>query len=139
MSTSNSLQQGFNSIITKAGTQVRLKYYSQGYDDVYDDSVTLVQSGADLWTSGIVLAISSGKGQDNLLLEQGKLTNSDKKLFLNGSLLLTGNKMQVKFMIGSPGYEYSILPDGTSTHEVEGQTIYTKVYLRRLTGSLIGE
>lgn len=75
-------------------------------------------------------------------MEQGKLMNSDKKLYVNGSLFLTGSSLQVKIQIGSTpaGCEnYTIIPDGAVTYEVGGQTIYKKAFLRRLTGSIIGE
>jgi hypothetical protein len=72
-------------------------------------------------------------------MEQGKLNNSDRKLFVNGSLIINGNDLQVKIMIGSPGDEFAMIPEGCITHEIEGQNIYKKVFLRRLTGSLLGE
>ena len=141
MTIKDTLSKGLSSIISKAGTQLRVRYFNQTYDDVYDDSVILTQSGADVWTSGLVLSLSNKFGSaDSLLMEQGKLNNSDKKIFVNGSLLMTGSELQVKIQIGSPsGNNYSIIPDGCIIQEVEGQSIYKKVFLRRLTGSLLGE
>lgn len=141
MTIKNNLSQGLYRITQLAGTQIRIRYFNQTYDDVYDDSVILTQSGADLWTSGVVLPIASMAGTtDSLLLEAGKLIPSDKKIYMNGSLLFTGSDLQVKVQIGSPnGDNYSMIKDGTIIYEVEGTPIYKKAYLRRLTGSLIGE
>lgn len=139
MSVKNGLAAGFSSIISKAGLPIRIRYFTQSYDDVYDDSVVLTQSGTDLWTSGIFMPISTSRGTDFLLLEQGKIDNSDSKLYANGSLVIIRDDLQAKITIGSPGIDYSVLSDGAITHQVEGVNIYKKVYLRKLTGSLIGE
>jgi hypothetical protein len=141
LSYKDNLARGFNHIVEKAGNQVRVRYFNQTFDDTYDDSVILTQSGTDVWTSGIILPLSSKYGSiDSVLFEQGKLIYSDKKVYLHGSLLLTGSELQVKIQIGSPiGENYSLLPDGTLEYQAENQSIYKKAYLRRLTGSLLGE
>lgn len=139
--TDASLARGFSHIFDRAAYQIRIRYFNQSYDDVYDDSVILTQSGTDLWTSGIILPINSRYGsEDSVLFEQGKISNADKKIYLHGSLLLTGSELQCKIQIGKPtGDNYSILPDGIIQYQIEDQPIYQKVYIRRLTGSLIGE
>lgn len=140
MGTAYTLQAGFRNLISKAGTQVKITYFNQIFDDVYDEITDLAISGT-VWTSGIVMPLSNRYGTtDSLLLEQGKLSNADKKIYVAGSLLMTGSDLQVKIQIGSPnGESYSMMPDGAIVHEVEGQMIYKKMYLRRLTGSLYGE
>lgn len=141
MSYQTNLIKGFNHILTRAGNQVRVRYFNQTFDDTYDDSVILTQSGNDVWTSGVILPLSSKQSStDSVLFEQGKLIYSDKKIYLHGSLILTGSELQVKVQIGSPnGNNYSLLSEGTTEYQVSNQPIYKKVYLRRLTGSLIGE
>jgi len=138
----NNYSQAFGQIVTKAGQQIRLRYFNQSIGSVWDDDSVLTISGADVWTSGIVMPLSTSKGtSDSILLEQGKLIDSDKRLFVNGSLLFTGSDHQLKIRIGSPGTdEWSLVPNGAIKWDVGDQDIYKKVFIRRLTnGSLLGE
>jgi len=138
----DTFSKGLNKVIELGGVPIRVLYLKQTIGSVWDDEVSLSQSGAVIWTSGLVLPLSNKWGStDSLLMEQGKLNNSDRKLYVNGSLLITGSELQVKIMIGSNtiGTQYSIIPDGIIMFEVAGQPIYKKVFLRRLTGSILGE
>ena len=56
------LQNGFNKLNRLAGKQIRLRYFTTTIGSVYDDDVTLTQTGNDLWTSGIVLPINATDG-----------------------------------------------------------------------------
>jgi len=144
MGIANNLSTGFANIVSKAGKQLSVTYFNKSVDDVYDDDVTLSQSGTTLWTSGVVFPIKNtyGSAEANLL-EQGKLKTSDQILYVNGSLIFVGDVLQVRVNLGSStiGMEgYSIIPTGVIAPEVEDQKIYRKAYIRRLTnGSLIGE
>lgn len=135
------LQQGMNSIINKAGLPIRIQYFTQIYDDTYDVPEVLTQSGADLWTSGVVLPISQSNGADSVQLEQGKIIMDDKALYLNGSLILTGSEMQISIRLGSPGNsvdnQFSPL-DFSLRVDAGNIPIYKKVYIRQIggTGSL---
>lgn len=132
---------GFNNLVTRAGKQIRLKYFTQTVGSVYDDDVTLVQSGADLWTSGIVLPIMSAQGTyENLLVEQGELNPWDQRLYVLGSLLFNSGAINCRVGLGSPSEaEFSIIPLGGITAEANSTKIYKKIYLRRLPlGSLVG-
>lgn len=143
MSMSQKLSAAMEKIITKGGTPIRVQYFTYVYDDVYDDSVTLFQSGADLWTSGVVLPISQSNATDSISLEQGKITLDDKKLFLHGSLALTGSEMSISIRIGSPSNEidkqYTMLSQ-THKAEVSNVPIYKQVFIREIggIGSLMG-
>jgi hypothetical protein len=121
---------------------LKIRYFSRTYDDVYDDEVNLTISGTDLWLSGTVQSLDTTQGSaDANLIEQGRLINSDTKIFLNGSVLLTGSETEMKIQIGSPtGEQYSLIPMGALNRQVNGVPIFKVAYLRRLTtGSLIGE
>jgi len=62
-------------------------------------------SGADVWTSGVIFPLSNQPGHsDSILLEQGKLINGDSRLFVHGSLVMTGSEMQVKITVGNKEY-----------------------------------
>jgi len=139
MTISTTLQDGFNKIIANAGTQIKLRYFNMTIGSVWDDEATLSQSGADLWTSGLIQPVTDREGtSDSLLLEQGKLINADKKLFLTGSLMTTGSINKFDVQIGSPiGDVYTSIPDGAEVWESNGQKVYKKQYIRRLTGSIV--
>ncbi len=147
MGTANTLSLGFNNIISKAGKPVRIRYFSEVAGSVWDDEVTLTEvTGSEVWTSGVVMPLSAKYGsEDVILVEQGKLSNQDQRLYVNGSLDFTGLGSNFKVKIGLNGSpiqtdNYTIIPQGGIPYEVEGTQIYKKVYIRRLTnGSFIGE
>lgn len=143
MSVQSNLTEGMRKIIERAGTPIRLRYFTLTIGSVWDDDVTLTVSGNDLWTSGVVLPLSSQRNSfDSILLEQGKLIEGDVKLFTHGSLLVTGSEFMVRIQLGSTtsGLEYTTLPNIT-THEVSNTKIYKTIYLRQIgiNGSLLGE
>lgn len=144
MTLSTQYAAGFAEILGKAGKPIRVRYFSQTVGSVWDDEVTLAQSGADVWTSGIVLPIDQRRGSvDTVLVAQGKLANHDQRLFVNGSLGITGKALQVRIGAGSPVTdEFNLIPNGAIQAEVEAVPIYKKVYITRVTnptGSLFGE
>ena len=142
MSLKDDLANGMRSIISTAGLPIRIQYYSQSAGSVWDDDVTLTQSGNNLWVSGVVLPLNVHEGQsEGLLVEQGKLLSNDQKLYMHGSILTVGSEFKVKLGLGSPiEGEYSLIGPAIIAPEVQSTSIYRKVYLRRLTnGSLIGQ
>lgn len=143
MSLKTKLNAARKKIIDLGGTQIRIQYFTQIQDLIYDDVVELNQSGADLWTSGLIFPINNKPGHsDSLLVEQGKLLYTDSKLFMHGSLLLTGSELSVKISIGSPvNSSYSIIPPGPYSQSVQNTPIYKVCYIRKIggTGSLFGE
>ena len=141
MSISTKFGAGFKDIVDKAGQQIRVRYFNETIGSVWDDDVTLVVSGND-WMSGVIFPVNTAKGSsDSLLLEQGKIIDSDKKVFINGSIVLTGSDLQCKVQIGSPtGENYEVIADGGIAWTYSSDAIYKKAFLRRITtGSFIGE
>lgn len=138
MSVSSKLQSGFNKILDRAGDQIRIRYYDISTGSVWDDDTTLTQSGTDLWTSGVIQAIKSvGGSSESVLMEEGKLTNADKRLYLFGTVATTGSIQKFDVQIGSPsGDLYTSIPDGATLWEAQGSPIYKKQFIRLLTGSL---
>lgn len=128
-----------NKIFTRAGTKVRIRYYDTIFDDVYDEAIQLLQSGADVWASGVVVPVNSLRGADSsTLISQGRLIDSDRALYVNGGLQLNGSEYTVDIQVGSPtGDLFTTVPIGATTWEAEGQSVYRKQFIRRLTGSLI--
>lgn len=135
------LATGFQKIINRGGARIRVQYFTSTIGSVWDDEVTWAQSGGDLWTSGVVLPISHQQGtSESVLLEQGKLIDDDKRLFIHGSLVLTGSEMTIRVGVGSPVNESYTLLNSDIRVDVYNTPIYRKVFLRRIggTGSLLG-
>lgn len=142
MSLKDRLQAGLNKIIRDAGTPISVKYFGTTIGSVWDDDVSLTQTGATIWTSGVIFPLDNTQGSfDSVLVEQGKLTNQDSKLFVVGSLSLTGSESIVKIGIGSPAAEeYTTIPEGAIAPQVEATLIYRKAFISRVPlGSLLGE
>lgn len=135
------LIRGITRAIDLAGTQLRIRYFTQTIGSVWDDELTLAQSGADLWTSGLIYPLKAREGsRESVLLKQGKLLDSDKTMWCNGSLSLTGSDLLVDIMVGSGTSNdlYTTIEEGGQGWEVEGKPVYLKQWIRRLTtGSLI--
>ena len=76
--------------------------------------------------------------QDAVLMQQGKLLNNDRRLYVAGSVDTSG---LWKLGIGSPtGDEYSLATDGGVTAwSIADTDIYKKIYLRRLTNGSLAE
>lgn len=129
-----------NGIITSYGQIIRVKYYNEsGAVANYDDDVVLTLSGTT-WTSGLVQQIDQNRGStDALLVQQGRLQTTDSILYVNGTLTTT---QPFKIGLGSPVTgEFRVIEEGiTPSPSIEGNVIYKKLYLRKLTnGSFIGE
>lgn len=146
----NQLAGAWQKIIVRAGTPLMIQYFTTNIGSVYDDDVSLTQSGTNLWTSGIVLPLARGPGNvDGMLLEQGKLLEGDLKLYLHGSLILGGSEMMMNITVGSPpsaDNRYSLSMPlskrfGPYSYSVQNTPIYKQMYIRRIygTGSLFGE
>jgi len=136
---------GFNNLIREGGRQFAVKYYLSTTGSIYDEAITLTQSGNTVWTSGILQCPDPNNAEDNLLLEQGKIAMNDLRIYLHGSLWLsqptTGSVLQTKVGSGSPVESwFSLIPIGAQSEDVSNQAIYKRAFIRRLTnGSLIGE
>ena len=143
MVTKTRLQAGLNKMIKSAGTPIKITYFTATPGSVYDDDIVLSQNGSAVWTSGVVLPIDATRGSfDSVLVEQGKLIEDDQRLFVVGSLNMTGSEQVVRIGLGSPiRDEFSIIPPGAIRAEVSSTAIYKKVYIRRIggTGPLQGE
>ena len=126
--------------ILSYGDQVRIKLYtgSVALAD-YDDAQVLTQSGSDIWASGLNMPVKASWGsREAVLMENGKLTTNDKKIFVAGTVE-TGKIMKIGS--GSPVVEeYSLIPEGVTCYPAYGTPAYKKMYCRFLpTGSLINE
>jgi len=135
------ISDGLGFLHKVAGNKCSIKYYDIVCGSVWDDETTLTLSGNALWTSGIYMGVSPDSSEDSVLLEQGKIALSDKKLFLSGSIPTQTGSTSVKIQLGSPtGVNYYINYPGVDSATWAGQDVFKKVYIRALTaGSLYGE
>ena len=140
MSNLTKFQKGFESLMNKAGRIIKIEKFTRIYDADYDE-VESLKTSSTTWTSGIILPLSSStSSSEKILLEQGLLKTDDSKLFVSGNITFTNEGKDVKIQIGSPtGDSYSIMLPGIENPEFQGVTIYRKVYIRALTGSLYGQ
>ena len=125
------LLDGFKNIIDN-GVNSSISIYSYSINSTsYDDDVTSTLTGSSV-ISGLVFPINSKQGStEALLLEQGKLKLSDKVMYC-GSFTISGN---YTFKIVDD--YYSIIENGVKTYDLNGSTVYHKIFLRYLpNGSL---
>lgn len=137
------LAAGLQKLFERAGRPVRFRYYTMAVGSVWDDGVTLTEvTGSDTWTSGIIQPINGTPNSwDSILLEQGKIQSQDQKLFIHGSLVMTGSDFKIKVQFGSPtGEQFTLIEPGTQMVQAYGEPIYKRIFIRRLpAGSFIEE
>ena len=143
--TLSKLKSDFTKFVKAEGTDLRLKYYTGSVANTdWDDAQVFVQSGADIWTSGVCLPILNVQGShDAVLVEQGKIKTSDKRFYIQGEISMDAPAQgAIKIGLGSPILaEHSLIPDGVQAWPpLTGDIVYYKVFGRELsTGSFIGE
>jgi len=133
------LRSDVNSMISSYGAPIRIRKYIIGYDATYGTTSGISLSGTS-WCMGLQQPIRSDMaGDDYKFLEQGKIKTNDSKVYLTGSVNLSGNK--VKVGVGSPNpTEYELLNQGAIPQYLNGSVVYQKAYIRILnTGSWLGE
>ena len=120
------------------GSNCRFKYYNRNYPGggSYYDTGSLVQSGTDLWTTGLFFPV--GQSQNPYHYAEGEVDRGDAHLFVLGTVNVSG---LWKAGIGSPPRkEYSLIENGVQEQRIADQVVYYRLALRVLpTGSLIGE
>jgi len=126
--------------ILRNGDQCRFRHFTGSVANTgFDDDQVLSKSGNDIYTSGVNLPINTKEGSaDAILLEQGKIKQTDMKLYVEGTI---ETSPIMKIGLGSPvGEEYSLIPNGVSSLPPYGTPAYKKLFLRYLpSGSLSGE
>lgn len=148
MYTIDKFGKDFQNMLNEFGTVARIKYFNMsgagftsGTTSDYDDAYPFAQSGNDIWCSGVFYNLSSSKGSDDaILLEQGKVTINDSVLWINGSIITSGNFTAVTVGIGSPVQrEYANISPGVDGYSIGNNTYLKGFYMRTLTnGSLYG-
>lgn len=126
--------------VNEYGAPIRIRHFTGSVSNSeWDDAQILTQSGNDVWTSGMIMSVDYSRGsRDRLLIEQGKLLQDDKRLFIAGNIETTDT---MKIGLGSPiRQEFSVMENGIIHELSEEQSVYKKIYCRAIgLGSLIGE
>ena len=95
----------------------------------YDDVISYTKQSGPTWNDGVILPLKNKYGsEDAVLIEQGKLLFTDKKLYLKGDVTVSGN---ILVGIGSPSSTYyNVISPGRRTVPVLGSDIFHKMYIR---------
>jgi hypothetical protein len=132
-----SLQFEFSKAVEEFGSKMRFQYFvASGAAANYDDNVAYTQTGSTVWCNGIINIMTSTQGSnDAILLERGRVLQSDLKVYVGGSINTSGI---FTVGLGSPVTQvYTIIPQGTDAPMVDNTPIYKMMFLRALTtGSL---
>ena len=126
------LDNGMDFIMKNGGltTDVNIISYTYNESD-YDEPIFQTVTGSNV-VSGLIFPMKTIQGsQEALLLERGQLLTQDKILYV-GSVNVSGN-----ILLTINNSDYTIVPDGIQTYEVNGSIIYNKIFIRKsITGSL---
>lgn len=131
MKANTALLNGLNYIMANSqSTTINIINYILNESD-YDDAVTQTLAGSAV-VSGLIFPLNSlSASQYPLLQQEGKVLEKDKVMYI-GSVNLSGN---VLVNIGNDNY--TIMPNGIRTFEVNGSHIYSEIFLRfTIPGSL---
>ena len=126
MPTPTELRDDFNTVIDENGTSCTIRNYptitftNTGYDDEQ-----LISASGTLTSGGCVL-MPIGPS-DREYFERGLVTHNDSKLYLAGSIGVSGNSV---ITVGNTGSMFEVLPQGVKRYDVSGTTIYQIVYAR---------
>lgn len=119
------LDNGISKIMNVAGNEVNVNLITYVFNDSDYDEPTHKSINGSVALSGLVFPVKSKEGStEAMLMEQGKITYSDKVLY-TGSVNISGNQF-----IDINGINYTIIPDGVMTYSVGGETVYNKFFIR---------
>lgn len=106
--------------------------FTTGDYDVYSGTFLAGVSGVGFSGTGIIDRIDSAEGgTDFKFLEEGRITLSDSKLYLTGSIGINENSF---VDVDNSGTTYFVLNAGVIPSNVAGSIVYNKVYIRKYTG-----
>lgn len=143
MPTASEAGDDFDAVLNEIGDMIRIKFYTEsGANANLDDDVVVAQSGTNIWASGIIQPFDKPTGDtEKKLMEEGQILLGDLRLYTNGSLDLSGDRVKIGLGSPTPTFEYQVIDPGVIQSPYIGLTpIYKKVYCRILNnGSFIGE
>ena len=132
------LHSTVKAVVNTNGTSARFRYYTMtDTGSYYDDSYSYVQSGVDVWISGLQQPIKGAEGSSEArLIQQGELTTNDSRLYVLGTINTSG--AAIKIGLGSPNTkQFSLLGKGIESWPLGNEIVYKKMFIRELpTGSL---
>lgn len=120
-----SLRTDFSSFISEHGVPLKVQNNALAYDAADYDVGTLSASGTLQTGSGFMLPVSNKNGDDRRYLEQGLITQADKKVFIPSGIEIN-EKADVVIDAGSWG----VIDKGIIRYPDETRIVYTRVYVR---------
>lgn len=140
--TAANLRVDFNDLMSEIGQVVRIKTYVGSSDGSGSnwDNIGSYTTGTTTYCLGFKQPLGKDTAGDDLkFMQEGRLRVDDSKIFITGSVNLSGAR--VKLGLGSPSYvEYTYLFEGERHHNIAGTTVYKEIYIRELpNGSYYGE
>ena len=122
------MRSGADRIFNTAGVPILITNYPTiTFNNTgYDDEQLVSASGTNTSGAGILQPIGAG---DRQYVERGLVTWNDSKLFLAGSIGISGNSVVT---VGNAGSLYEVLPQGIQRWDVSGVTIYQTAYIRQV-------
>ena len=126
---------GINYILKVTGEPIRIRYYNQSVNGVYDDDSTYTQSGTDYYTSGTFLEVGGTKGsEDAINLQEGRLKYGDIKAVISGTVPTTSGILVFTLSKSGTDTVYRQITLGTHAPAYYGNPAYKLVYLREVVG-----
>ncbi len=129
------LTTDFANVVEGRGVPITINNYSyrtySGTD--YDQEYTVLASGTEINTKGIVLPINSNtRSDDYAYVQQGKIGTYDLKMYIAGSISVgADSRIQV-----NNGSIYSVAENGIVSMPPDIQNpVYKKVYISTSVGS----
>ena len=123
MAVASQISTDFTNIVQTYGVPVKIQMNTGSYvDSDYDESQVYAASGTLQTGSGMVFPL----GKDEIpMLEQGRLSQTDKVLYIGSEFAIDSF---ADLLVN--GGSYVIAPAGMKTYQIEGTTIYNKVFIR---------
>lgn len=135
------LQEDFINTVQEYGTNIRLIQYVDTYSGTQYDDAYLTVSGATFWTWGRLDPINRADintSDEKKLVDAGKLSLNDSKLFLPGSYNDVDTFTQFGLGSPTPSNIYTMIQGGKVPYYEAGSVIYNKIFVRILNnGSFI--
>lgn len=128
----------FRKLINWDGRVIRIRYFTNTVGSVWDDDSTWTLSGVNTYVSGLVQSLNLRRGSDDaVLVEQGRILETDKVFFIAGSLDTTSGLRLPTLTISGLNQVYRVITDGVNIPTINADNVYKKVYGRIIeTGSL---
>jgi hypothetical protein len=120
------LRTDFGSFISAHGVPISIQNRKLTHTASDYDTGTLSNSGTAVTGSAFVLPVSNKNGDDARFIEQGLITQADKKIYIPSGIEIN-EKAQIS---GTAVGEYAVVDMGIHDYPDESRLVYKRVYMR---------